>query len=325
MSTAEPVLLAEGVWGDAFEDLAACHDVRRVTDVHSDPDRLSRAAALVVRNRTRVDAKLLAAAPRLRIVGRAGVGLDNIDLLAADEVGVVVSAALGANAISVAEHTVLLALALLRDLRTHDRAVRGGQWRRMSGRELSGRTWGLIGAGATGRAVARLLTGFGVTVIGHDPFIARDDEQVHALGIEMVSLEDLIARSDVLSVHLPATDRTRDLIGADLLACVARGAILINVGRGEVVDETALAEALRDGRLAGAGLDVRAEEPPGPGPLDGLENVIFTPHVAGITKESQQRIAAVLAADIAAVLAGNRASASVGRHAAAPYRAEMAP
>lgn len=321
--TAEPVLVTEGVWGEAFEELAVRHDVRRLADPRSDLDALSRAAALVVRNRTQVNAGLLAAAPRLRIVGRAGVGLDNIDLSAADEAGVVVSAALGANAVSVAEHTVLLALALLRDLRTHDQAVRRGQWRRMPGRELSGQTWGLLGAGATGRAVARLLAGFEVSVIAHDPFVARDDELIRALRIEMVCLEDLIARSDVLSVHLPATGGTRGLLDADLLARFAPGAILINVGRGEVVDESALAEALRDGRLAGAGLDVRAEEPPVPGPLDGLEQVIFTPHVAGITGESQQRIAAVLAADIAAVLRGNRASAAVGRHATAVRGTEV--
>lgn len=317
------MIVTEGVWGPAFDNLTVRHDVRRLADLRSDPGGLSRAVALVVRNRTQVNRELFTVAPRLRIVARAGVGLDNIDLAAADEAGVVVSAALGANAVSVAEHTLLLALALLRELPKHDRAIREGRWQRTSGRELSGRTWGLLGVGATGRAVARLLTGFGVAVIGHDPFVATDDDRIRTLGIELVPLARLIAGSDVLSVHLPATDRTRGLIDADLLAGFRPGSVLINVGRGEVMDEAALARAVREGRLGGAALDVRTQEPPVPGPLDGLENVIFTPHIAGITEESQRRIAAVLAADVAAVLAGGRAVASVGRHATSPHRREV--
>jgi D-3-phosphoglycerate dehydrogenase/(S)-sulfolactate dehydrogenase len=303
VDTAE-VVVAENVWGEPFEHLAAARTLAR----RADAGDLTGARALVVRNRTQVDAALLDAAPSLQVVGRAGVGLDNIDLAAADEHGVVVVAPLGANAVSVAEHTLALVLAVFRGIPGHDRDVRAGQWRRTPGRELAGRTWGLLGYGATGRAVARLAGAFGMRVMAYDPYVDT------AVDVELVDLETVLAESDVLSVHLPATPQTRGLLGADTLSRMRHGAVLVSVGRGEVVDEDALAAALHARRLSGAGLDVRASEPPAPGPLDAAPNVIFTPHVAGITVESQQRIASVLVDDINSVLDGAEAAHAVGQH-----------
>jgi D-3-phosphoglycerate dehydrogenase/(S)-sulfolactate dehydrogenase len=313
---ASDVVVVEDVWGEPFEALARDHRVRRSPDAWRDPAQVraeaGTARALVVRNRTHVDAALLDAAPRLEVVGRAGVGLDNIDVAAADERGVVVVAPFGANATSVAEHTLALALALMRELTEHDRAVRAGEWTRRPGRDLAGRTWGLLGAGATGKAVARLAMAFGMRVIGYDPYIPA--ETARAAGIDMTDMAQLLAESDVVSVHLPATPETRGLLGSAAFAAMRRGCLLVSVGRGEVIDEGALAAALREGIIGGAGLDVRTQEPPVPGPLDDAPHVVFTPHVAGITVESQHRIATILTSDIRAVLNGDAAAHPAGAH-----------
>lgn len=327
MTTQAPaaeIVVVEDVWGEPFEALSSKHRVRRNPEAWRDPvtvlAEVAGARALVFRNRTRVDRALLAAAPKLEVVGRAGVGLDNVDLAAADELGIVVVVPFGANAVSVAEHTLALALALLRELAEHDQAVRAGEWRRHPGRELAGGTWGLLGAGATGRAVARLAAAFGMRVIGYDPYVsagtARD------AGIGLGELDQILAESDVLSVHLPATSETRGLLGMAAFAALRPGCLLVSVGRGEVVDEDALASALRQGSVAGAGLDVRAQEPPRPGPLDDAPHVLFTPHVAGITEESQHRIASILAEDIELVLSGGAAAHTAGAHAR-PARAAV--
>ncbi|HZR53939.1 MAG TPA: hydroxyacid dehydrogenase [Streptosporangiaceae bacterium] len=303
------VLLVEDVWADTFDERFRGLTVRRSPGAGR-ADLVTDTRALIVRNRTAVDGDLLAAAPRLEVIGRFGVGLDNIDVAAADARGVVVVAPLGANATSVAEHTVALALALSRDLTRHDAAVRAGGWQRLPGRELAGRTWGLLGAGATGQAVGRLGAALRMPVIAHDPYL-------EVSGLDMVDFGTLLASADVLSVHVPLTAQTRGMLDAAAFARMRPGALLISVGRGEVVAEEALADALLAGRLGGAGLDVRAIEPPRPGPLDDAPNVIFTPHVAGITLESQARIAAILAEDIAAVLGGGIASHAVGAHRSA--------
>ncbi|MEU5849444.1 NAD(P)-dependent oxidoreductase [Saccharopolyspora shandongensis] len=317
------IAVVEDVWGEALSGLARTHEVRRPPDAWIDPDMLrdavSEAAAVVVRNRAQVTEELLAAAPDLKIVARAGVGLDNIDIAAADRAGVVVSAALGANAVSVAEHTLLLALGVLREVVAHNRAVRAGAWDRRAGVELSGKTWGLLGLGATGLAVAKLLRGFGMRIIGHDPYLDPKDPRLGP--VEAVGLDEVLAGADVLSVHLPATTETRNLVDAGLLGRMKPDAVLVNVGRGEVVDEAGLAAALRSGHLAGAGLDVRPTEPPGPSPLDGVESVIYTPHIAGITGESQERIVSRLVDDIRAVLSGTEARSSVGKLASVQRRA----
>ena len=311
------ILIVEDIWGPAFEDLRRRYRIDRRPDLWSDREALNehaaRSRALVVRNRTQVDADLLGRAPQLQVIARGGVGLDNIDITAADRSGIVVVAARGANARSVAEHTVALALSLARNVVALDRSTRAGGWQRTPGRELAGLTWGLFGAGSTGRAVAQLVAAWQLRVLGYDPHVAPDDPRVRAAGLELVALDRLLAESDVISIHVPATADTAGAVGRDFLRHMRPGALLINVGRGEVVDEAALAEALVDGRIGGAALDVRAGEPPRLGVLETLDRVVLTPHVAGLTHAAQDRVAALLVADLDAVLAGGRAQNAVGR------------
>jgi D-3-phosphoglycerate dehydrogenase / 2-oxoglutarate reductase len=315
--TGDEVAVVEDISGSALDDLAARVRVRRDPDAWASPERVAALAAdafaLIVRNRTVVDAALLDACPNVRIVARAGTGLDNIDVPAADEHGVAVIAPRGANARSVAEHAVALALALARRVVSSDKSCRSGEWNRVPGIELAGRTWGLLGAGATGRDCARIVSALGMHVVAYDPFVDAGDPELTRLGVKLGALTEVIASSDVISCHLPATVRTRHMIGADLLAQVKPGAMFINVGRGEVVDEAALADALEAGRLAGAGLDVREQEPPIPGRLEKMDNVVLTPHVAGITAESQERIVRVLVEEIDNLRSGGSSSFAVGR------------
>lgn len=316
------IVITEDVWGAPFEELAKRRTVYRDTTAWRESDRLAelagRARTLVVRNRTMVDDALLACSPILQLVARAGVGLDNIDLAAAEAHGIVVTAPLGANAISVAEHALGLALALSRGTLGLDAECRTGGWRREPGVELHGGTWGLLGAGATARACGRLACALGMTVLAYDPYIAPDHPELTAAGIELVPLLHVAARADVLSCHLPATERTTGLIDATLLGRMRPNSVLINVGRGEVLDEDALADALESRSIAGAALDVRAQEPPLPRRLEKSENLILTPHIAGITTQSQQRILQVLTRDIDAVLDGQAAASAVGATRKAP-------
>ena len=310
------VAVVEDVWGEAFERLSGDLEVVFNPKAWESSEELlalaHEARALVVRNRTQVDRTLLEACPGLLIVGRAGVGLDNIDLASADELGVAVVAPRGANATSVAEHAIALALVLARHVVELDRACRDGGWQRVPGRELSGGTWGVLGAGATARATARAVKALGMQVVAYDPYVNPDHPEMVEIGLPLASLDEVVSTADILSCHLPATEATRNLVGARLLAQTKPTALFINLGRGEVVDEDALADAVEEGRLAGAGLDVRAEEPPTPGRLERLSSVVLTPHVAGITEQSQARILQVLADDIRSVLAGGEARNAVG-------------
>ena len=312
-ATAARVVVAEGVWGAPLEQLARVHDVVRLDATDTSPaldDGLAGATALVVRNRTRVTRELLEAHPGLRVVARAGVGLDNIDLAAADDTGTVVLSPRGANARSVAEHALGLALAVQRHVVALDRQCRAGAWDRRPGRELLGGTWGIVGAGATGRACAEIATALGMRVVAHDPYADPADLG----GLELGDLRSVAAAADVLSIHLPGGAETTGLVDDALLAVMKPTAILLNLGRGEIVDEDALVRALQEGRLAGAGLDVRATEPPVTGVLETLPTVVLTPHVAGLTEQSQQRITQVLADELSTVLGGGTATAAVGRH-----------
>ncbi len=254
-----------------------------------------------MRNRTALTRSLLLGAPRLEVVARAGTGTDNIDVLAADELGIVVVAATGANARSVAEHSLCLALALARDLDGHERRLRQGLWERPLGVELAGRTWGLVGLGATGGAVGRLARSIGMKVLGHDPYLSEEAEPIP--GSQRVDdLLELAARSDIVSLHVPLTRESAGLIGRDFFEHMRSGSYLINVARGGVVDEQALADALDAGRLAGAALDVRPQEPPKPSRLDNHDRVILTPHVAGLTHEALEAVVTLLADDLSEVL-----------------------
>lgn len=315
MTPGADVVVLEGVWGHSLEVLEQRLRVRRVeVEMHADQlaEVLDGARAVVIRNRTLVTRQLLTGAPALQVIGRAGVGLDNIDVAAADELGVVVVAPMGANAVSVAEHALGLALALARGLVPLDRQTRDGGWTRVPGRELTGGCWGVLGAGATGRATARLARGLGMRLAAYDPYVSPQDDELASLGVRLMGLQDVARQADVISCHLPATPETLGVLDAAFFAAMRPGSFFVNVGRGEVVNEDALVEALTSGRLGGAALDVRATEPPVPGRLEDLRNVLLTPHVAGITAESQHRILHVLATDISAVLSGGEAKHAVG-------------
>jgi D-3-phosphoglycerate dehydrogenase/(S)-sulfolactate dehydrogenase len=304
------ILISEDVWGAPFQKLEGSFPITRNDDLWNNPEELKAslkdATALVVRNRTKVTAEIIAAAPKLKVIARAGVGLDNIDIKAADAAGVVVVAGLGANAVSVGELTLGLALALLRNVPGHDVATRDGGWVRTPGRELSGLTWGLLGCGATGLATAKLIQGFGCSVIGYDPYAKN------LSNIELTTFDDVLKRSDVVSIHMPSTAETNGSINASSLALMKPDAIIVNVGRGEVINEADLMAALKAKTIAGAALDVRAQEPPIKGEMEEISNLILTPHVAGITKESQLRINQILTSNIELVLNSKPATHAVG-------------
>jgi len=304
------ILISEDVWGAPFQKLEGSFPITRNDDLWSNPEDLKASlkdvTALVVRNRTKVTADVIAAAPKLKVIARAGVGLDNIDIKAADAAGVVVVAGLGANAVSVGELTLGLALALLRNVPGHDVATRDGGWVRTPGRELSGLTWGLLGCGATGLATAKLLQGFGCSVIGYDPYAKN------LSNIELTTFEEVLKRSDVVSIHMPSTAETNGSINATSLALMKSDAIIVNVGRGEVINEADLMAALKAKTIAGAALDVRTQEPPVKGEMESIPNLILTPHVAGITKESQLRINQILTSNIELILNSKPATHAVG-------------
>ena len=304
------ILISEDVWGTPFQLLEGSFPITRNDDLWSNPEELKASlkdvTALVVRNRTKVTAEIIAAAPKLKVIARAGVGLDNIDIKAADAAGVVVVAGLGANAVSVGELTLGLALALLRNVPGHDVATREGGWVRTPGREISGLTWGLLGCGATGLATAKLLEGFGCTIIGYDPYAKN------LTNVELTTFDDVLKRSDIVSIHMPSTAETNGTINAKTLSLMKPDAIIVNVGRGEVINEADLMVALRAKTIAGAALDVRAQEPPVKGEMEEILNLILTPHVAGITKESQLRINQILTSNIELVLNSKPATHAVG-------------
>ena len=310
------IVISEDVWSADFEALAESFPVLREPDLWSNSDdlkaKLAEATALVVRNRTQVTREIIESAPKLKVIARAGVGLDNIDIKAADDHGVVVAAALGINAVAVGEQTLLMALAISRKLIELDASTRAGEWNRKAGREITGKTWGLLGFGATARATAELLKGFRVKVLAYDPFAKPDAAYLKSINAELVSMEQVISNSDYISIHLPATPETKDVINAALLNKMKRSVILVSVGRGEVINEADLEEALRSGAIAGAGLDVRAQEPPKDKRFADLNNVVLAPHVAGITQESQSAINQVLVSEIRAALTGGTQKYAVG-------------
>lgn len=268
---------------------------------------LADATALIVRNRTQVDEALLAAAPSLKVVGRLGVGLDNIDVTACVAHGVEVIPATGANALAVAEYVIGTALLLLRGAYQASAAVGDGKWPRAplsNGREIAGTTLGLVGFGGIGRLTAKLAQALGMRVIAHDPQVPADSALWREHRTERHALADVLAQADVVSLHVPLSPDTRGLIDAARLATMKADAILINTARGGVVDEAAVAAALRAGRLGGAALDVFDREPlPAGSPLAGCPNLILTPHIAGLTRESNARVSTLIAERVAAALA----------------------
>ena len=303
------IVITEFMDERAVAQLAAAHDVLYDAKLVDDTPRLlaeaATADAVVVRNRTQVRGDLLAGLTRCRIVGRLGVGLDNIDVAACAARGMKVIPATGANALSVAEYVVGTAMLLLRGGYRSSAAVAQGQWPRnvlSNGREAGGKTLGLIGYGSIGQLTARLALALGMRVIAHDPLMALDDPAFATggvsgvSGVNRVSLDVLLADSDVVSLHVPLVDGTRGLFDAARIATMKRGAVLINTARGDVVDELALAVALKAGHLGGAAIDVFGSEPLPVSPhFQDCPNLLLTPHIAGVTAEANERVSFLIA------------------------------
>ena len=266
------------------------------------PDEITNADGLVVRSATKVSRELLDRAEKLRVVGRAGVGVDNVDMDAATRRGVLVMNTPGGNAVSVAEHTFALLLGLARGVPQSNAAIHAGRWEKSSsGMELRGKTLGLVGLGRVGSEVARRARALEMNVLAFDPYVTP--AAARELEVALIPFEDLLKRSDVISLHTALSPATEKMIDAAALAQMKKGARLINCARGELIDEAALAEALRSGHLAGAAVDTFAQEPPKNSPLIGLPNLIATPHIAGSTAEAQEEVGTLIAQQVRDYLA----------------------
>ena len=304
------LVVSEFLQDPYVELLRARHDVVFDPDLYGDRSRLleevSDAVAIFTRNRTQVDEELMAAAPRLRVVGRLGVGLDNIDMGACSRLGIRVIPATGANAVAVAEYVMGAMLILTRPVFDMTTSMVAGEWPRQGhafGHELLGMTLGLIGLGSISREVATRASAFGMAIVAFDPLLP-DSDPIWGK-VERVPLDGVLTRSDVISVHTPLIESTRNLIGKDALAIMKPTAVLINTSRGGTVDEKAVADALRRGALAGAALDVFETEPLGPEPaatFAGLPNLLLTPHLAGNTHEAVDRVARMVVSEVLAAL-----------------------
>lgn len=254
------------------------------------------ADALIIRSATRVDAAMLDAAPKLKLIGRAGVGVDNIDLKAATARGVIVMNAPDGNTIATAELAMALMLSVARFIPAAQASMVAGQWDRKSftGTELRGKTLAVIGFGRVGRAVAKRALAFDMNVIAFDPYVT--DETGKTFGVEMVTLDDLYARADYITLHAQLTNDNTHLINAESIAKMKKGVRIINAARGPLIDEAALAAGVKSGQVGAAGIDVYAEEPPEPGnPLIGVKNIVHTPHLGASTVEAQDEVAVQIA------------------------------
>lgn len=259
---------------------------------------LENADGLVVRSATKVTAELLDKAPKLRVVGRAGVGVDNVNMDAATRRGVLVMNTPGGNSVSVAEHTFALMLAMARSVPQFNASIHAGKWEKSSamGTELRGKTLGIVGLGKIGAEVARRARAMEMKVIAHDPFVSAS--VARELDVHLAPLAEVLAQADFLTLHTGVSAETQKMINAETIAKMKKGARLINCARGELVDEAALADALKSGHLSGAGLDTFAVEPPKNSPLIGLPNVIATPHIAGTTAEAQEEVGTQVAQQV---------------------------
>uniref|UniRef100_A0A7C2SNI6 D-3-phosphoglycerate dehydrogenase n=1 Tax=Archaeoglobus fulgidus TaxID=2234 RepID=A0A7C2SNI6_ARCFL len=255
--------------------------------------------AIIVRSQTKVDAEVIEAGKKLRIIGRAGVGVDNIDINAATQRGIVVVNAPGGNTISTAEHAIALMFAAARKIPQADRSVKDGKWERKKfiGIELRGKTAGVIGLGRVGFEVAKRCKALEMNVMAYDPYVSK--ERAEQIGVKLVDLDTLLASSDIITVHVPKTKETVGLIGKEQFEKMKDGVIIINAARGGIVDEKALYDAIKAGKVAAAALDVYEKEPPSPdNPILKLENVVTTPHIAASTREAQLNVGMIIAEDI---------------------------
>jgi len=307
------ILVAEAIAPEGVAALEARHavDVRTGLAVEELRGIVGDYDALIVRSGVEVDAGLIAAGTKLQVIGRAGVGVDNVDLEAATRAGITVVNAPTGNTIAAAEHTIALLLALARRVPAADASLRRGEWSRskLQGVQLRGRTLGIVGLGKIGMAVAERARGFGMMLLASDPFVTA--EQASLRGVELVSLETLLERSDAVTVHVPLARGTTGLIDAKAIARMQPGAFVLNVARGGIVDEAALAAALREGRLGGAGIDVFEHEPPTGSPLLDAPNTVLTPHLGASTVEAQVAVAEEIAEQVLDVLDGRPAQYAV--------------
>ncbi len=318
------ILISEAIEGAAVDALRERFRVRYLPDAWKNPQLLAETIgdcrALLVRNQTPVTAELMDAAPALQVIGRAGVGLDNVDVEYARKNGIVVCSTPDQNAISAAELALGLMLALVRFIPAANHDTKEGNWNRRAfvGAELYGKTLGIVGAGKIGYLTARRARAFGMSVLACDPFLSQDNVLLADIQAELVSLEELFERADIVSCHLPATSQTSGLLSAAYFDRMKPTAYLVNTSRGQVVCEPDLIAALKAGRLAGAALDVRAVEPPQKGELESMPNVILTPHIGAWTHEAQNRVTVAICNDITRVLLGEPALNAV--HQAVPQR-----
>ncbi len=300
------VLVAEELAPAAIDVLAHDFDVRQVdgTDRPALLAALAEADAVIVRSATRIDAEAVEAAPRLKVIARAGVGLDNVDVPAATSRGVMVVNAPTSNIVSAAEQAVALLLASARNTVRAATSLRNGEWKRskFTGVEVAGKTVGVVGLGKIGTLVAQRLAAFDTRLIAYDPYV--QPARAAALGVQLVSLEELLRESDFITIHLPRTAETRGLIGARELAMVKPDVRIVNAARGGLVDEEALAQALADGRVAGAGIDVYAKEPCTDSPLFAFDSVVATPHLGASTREAQDKAGLAVARSVRQALRG---------------------
>ncbi len=301
------ILVADGLESEALATLRESHDVHAE---ELNPEELLRAIptyhAIILRSRTKITKDVLRRATSLKVIGRAGIGVDNIDVDEATSRKIAIVNAPTASTISVAELALGHMLSLYRHLAEADRSVKEGKWekKRFEGRELAGKTLGLLGSGRIGTEVAKRAQAFGMRVIAYDPYLTSP--MAEDLGIRLVDKETLFAQADIVSVHAALTTETKGLVGPKDLGIMKRTAVLVNCARGEIVQEPALAEALRAGTIAGAAIDVFSGEPPAGNPLLSAPNVFFTPHLGASTHEAQARAGAIVAEQVLKVLKGKR-------------------
>ncbi len=304
------ILISEQIRGEAVDALAARFDVQIMPDLWRDPPALAEhivnVRALIIRNQTQITGELLGRAKRLSVIGRAGVGLDNVDLAACARANVIVTSTPDQNAISVAELAIGLMLSLARSIPAADADTKKGNWNRrcFQGTELYRKVFGIIGAGKIGLLTANRARAFGMHILAYDPYVSRDNVHLAELNAELVSLEDLLRRSDVVSCHLPSTAATSRMLNGERFRLMKPSAYFINTSRGEVVEEEGLLEALRSKTIAGAALDVRNSEPPKVGEFETLPNVLLMPHIAALTTEAQTRVTRAICEDVSRVLDG---------------------
>ena len=304
------ILVTEAIHGQALEHLKHEFSVTVNPSLWKKSEQLRQIIGnydgLIIRNQTIIDQKLVSAAGRLRVIGRHGVGLDNIDLRATKSAELIVTFAPEQNAVSVAELALGLMLSLARKIPEANQVTKNGNWerQRFEGSEIFGKKLGIVGLGKIGYRVGTRARAFGMSILAHDTLISSDSLNITEIRADLVSLEDLLTESDFVTCHLPLTKKTEKMFNYQAFSRMKKNAYFINLARGGLVDETDLIKALQEELIAGVALDVRAIEPPTTGKLEKTGRVILTPHIAGLTKEARERVLTCICQDVALVLKG---------------------